>query len=89
MIEIIESKKQLEQITKKPVQYFAYPNGKVNKDYDLRHVTMAKNAGFNAAFTTATGSAKASNDLFQLPRCRPWDTNPTFYGLRLLSWLAK
>lgn len=86
--EIIENKKQLEQITGKPVRLFAYPNGKVGMDFDERHVAMAKEAGFTAAFTTAIGPATKANDTFKLPRCRPWDTSPLMYGIRLLRWLA-
>lgn len=87
--EIEGGKQQLEQIIGKPVRLFAYPNGKVGMDYDERHVAMAKEAGFDAAFTTAIGAARHSQDLFQLPRSRPWDSTPFLYGLRLLRWLAR
>lgn len=87
--EIEGGKKQLEQITGKPVRLFAYPNGKVGMDFDERHVAMAKEAGFTAAFTTALGSATHKNDPFQLPRSRPWDSTPFLFGLRLLRWLSR
>ena len=86
--EIAGGKQQLEQIISKPVRLFAYPNGKAGMDFDMRHVAMAKEAGYTAAFTTALGAASKAHDPFQIPRSRPWDTTPLFFGLRLLRWLA-
>jgi peptidoglycan/xylan/chitin deacetylase (PgdA/CDA1 family) len=87
--EIVQCKRDLEAITGSPVRYFAYPNGKVGKDFDQRHVEMVKAAGFTAAFTTEVGAAARGRDPFQLPRSRPWDSNPVLFGLRLLRWLAQ
>lgn len=50
---------------------------------------MARQAGFDAAFTTAVGAATSADDRFQIPRSRPWDANVFFYVLRLLRWLAR
>lgn len=86
--EIEAGKNELEAIIDRPVRLFAYPNGKVGKDYDDRHVRMAREAGFTAAFTTAVGAASRRHDLYQLPRSRPWDATPGRFGMRLLSWLA-
>ena len=86
--EIRASKQQLEAIIEKPVRLFAYPNGKLGKDFDQRHVTMANEAGFTAAFTTSRGAATGRHDRFQLPRSRPWDATPARFGFRLLRWLA-
>lgn len=86
--EIRGSKQQLEAITEKPVHLFAYPNGKLGKDFDRRHVQMAKEAGFTAAFTTSRGAATGRHDRFQLPRSRPWDATPSRFAFRLLRWLA-
>ena len=60
--EILDNKHALEQITGRPVRLFAYPNGKVGADYDARHVSMVKQAGYEAAFTTANGSAGREHD---------------------------
>ncbi|WP_426101840.1 polysaccharide deacetylase family protein [Massilia sp. TSP1-1-2] len=87
-LEIAGGKKELEAIIGKPVQLFAYPNGKVGKDYDQRHTQMAKEAGFSAAFTTAIGAVTSGADRFQLPRSRPWDKTPFLFGLRLIRWLG-
>jgi peptidoglycan/xylan/chitin deacetylase (PgdA/CDA1 family) len=87
-LEIEGGKKELEAIIGKPVRLFAYPNGKAGKDFDERHTRMAREAGFAAAFTTKAGAVTGSQDLFQLPRSRPWDSTPFMFGLRLLRWLA-
>ena len=87
--EIEQCKRDLEDITGTPVRYFAYPNGKVGKDFDERHKEMVRSAGFAAAFSTEVGPAVRGRDLFQLPRSRPWDANPFLFGLRLLRWLAQ
>ena len=88
-LEISAGKQSLEKIIGKPVRLFAYPNGKVGKDFDTRHVAMVRAAGFEAAFTTAVGAITRAQDRFQLPRSRPWDTTPFLFGLRLLRWLAQ
>jgi peptidoglycan/xylan/chitin deacetylase (PgdA/CDA1 family) len=86
--EIVESKRALEAIIGEPVRYFAYPNGKTGLDFDNRHVAMARQAGFAAAFTTAHGPVTVAQDLYMVPRARPWDATTFFYMLRLLRWLA-
>lgn len=88
-LEIATGKEQLEHILDKPVRFFAYPNGKVGKDFDKRHVDMVRDAGFSAAFTTAVGAMTRDQDLFQIPRSRPWDASPFLFGLRLLHWMAQ
>jgi peptidoglycan/xylan/chitin deacetylase (PgdA/CDA1 family) len=87
--EIEQCKHDLEAITGKPVRYFAYPNGKPGLDFNPRHAVMVREAGYEAAFSTAAGAANAAHDLFQLPRSSPWDTTPMLYALRLLRWLAQ
>ncbi|MES2900220.1 MAG: polysaccharide deacetylase family protein [Pseudomonadota bacterium] len=86
--EIVENKRQLEAITGQPVTLFAYPNGKYGIDFDQRHVQMAGQAGYQAAFTTAIGSATRRDDLFKIPRSRPWDASRLMFAARLLKWLA-
>lgn len=86
--EMVDSKHALEAITGAPVRYFAYPNGKAGLDFDQRHVAMARQAGFDAAFTTAPGPVTVAQDWYMVPRSRPWDATTFFYMLRLLRWLA-
>lgn len=87
--EIVENKRVLEAIIGKPLQLFAYPNGKVGMDFDQRHVAMVEAAGYMAAFTTTPGAAGQADSLFELPRSRPWDETPLRFSMRLLSWLAR
>lgn len=87
-MEIADGKRQLEEIICKPVRLFAYPNGKIGKDFDQRHAVMAQEAGYDAAFTTAVGAVTNAQSRYALPRSRPWDKTPFMFGLRLLRWLA-
>ena len=82
--EIADGKEMLEGIINAPVQLFAYPNGKPNKDYHAIHVKMVKEVGFDAAVSTAWGAVRSHDDLFQIPRFTPWDKNELFYTLRML-----
>jgi hypothetical protein len=82
--EIRTSKAQLEAITGAPVTLFAYPNGKPGRDYHKEHVDIVRQAGFEAAVSTAAGVANISSDPYQLPRFRPWDKTPGRFLLRLL-----
>lgn len=43
-----------------------------------------REAGFEAAVTTAPGVCSSRSDLFQLPRFAPWDRSRWRYGARLL-----
>ena len=87
--EIEGSKLELEALIETPVTMFAYPNGKPGKDYLAKHAEMVKQAGFEAAVSTAPGVASAGVDLYQLPRFTPWDAGRTRYGIRMLSNLRK
>lgn len=83
--EIAEGKAKLEAIIGTPLRLFAYPNGKPEKDYLPAHVKMVKEAGFEAAVSTAWGAAQHDNDMFQLPRFTPWDKSEWRYVLRMVQ----
>lgn len=85
--EIADCKRELEAITGRPVRLFAYPNGKAGTDFTGRHLDMVRAAGYDAAFTTATGAATRSHSLYAFPRSRPWDVRPLPFAARLLQWL--
>lgn len=83
-LEIIESKRQLEQLLRAPVRTFAYPNGRPVDDYSAAHVAMVREAGFSVAVSTAWGAATRRCDPWQMPRVAPWDRSPVRFALRLL-----
>ena len=83
--EMSESKLFLENLLGKRVSLFAYPNGKPGIDYLTEHVTLAQEIGFDAAVSTAMGSAGGGVDPYQVPRFTPWDRSRMRFGVRLLS----
>ena len=83
--EILSSKRRLEEITGASVATFAYPNGRPRRDYEPRHVRLARECGFAAAVSTAWGAASADSDLFQIPRIAPWDRTATRFAVRMLK----
>lgn len=66
LYELIESKKQLEVLTQKPVTSFAYPFG----IYSERDVEIAKQAGYHNAVTTKEGIDSDHPDFMQLQRIK-------------------
>lgn len=82
--EIAQSKARLETLLGEPVRLFAYPNGKPGEDYRRETVDLVREAGFDAAFSTAWGSAGPGADPHQLPRFTPWERTPVRFGLRML-----
>lgn len=89
MHEISESKRELERITGRQVNAFAYPNGRPGKDYDARHVAMVRDAGFEVAVSTGWGAATRDSDPLQIPRIAPWDRNALRYGARMVKALTE
>jgi peptidoglycan/xylan/chitin deacetylase (PgdA/CDA1 family) len=83
-LEIAGGRRQLERIIQAPVRLFAYPNGKIGQDFDLRHVELVKSMGYEGAVTTAWGTAQADGDLFQLPRFTPRDRSSSSFLLRMV-----
>lgn len=87
--EIANGKEILEGIIHAPVRLFAYPNGKPGRDYMADHVRMVRKIGFDAAVSTAHGAARASSDLYQLPRFTPWDRGSVRFMLRMAQNMLK
>ncbi|GIX21524.1 MAG: polysaccharide deacetylase [Gammaproteobacteria bacterium] len=81
--EIEGSKAQLEALIGAPVRLFAYPNGRPGRDWGPRERALVAGAGFEAAFSTAWGTAGRDSDPFALPRFTPWDRRPLPFLLRL------
>lgn len=83
--EIHGGKADLEAILREPVKLFAYPNGKPGTDYLGKHADMVREAGYEAAVSTAPGVARPMSDVLQLPRFTPWDHTALRFGLRLVA----
>lgn len=81
--EIQQGRDRLQVLTDRPVQVFAYPNGKPDQDYDASHVALVRRLGFRAAVSTAAGAAGSGADLFQLPRYTPWAKGLPLWAARL------
>lgn len=82
--EIADSKELLEQIIQGPIEFFAYPNGKYQQDFNDDHVAIVRDLGFKAAFTTEWGVAQPGTDcVYKLKRFTPWDRSPGKFCLRL------
>lgn len=86
--EIEGGKARLEELLQARVPLFAYPNGRPDEDFRAEHAEMVRAAGFDAAVTTAWGSARADSHPFQLPRFTPWDRNRWAFGLRMARNLS-
>ncbi len=62
--EIFESKRILEEILSKKVNYFAYPYG----DFDQNIINLVREAGYKLAFGTLPGDILRKSDYLSLPR---------------------
>jgi len=82
--EIGQNKEELEQILQAPVRFFAYPNGKLGRDYLPEHAKLVKNCGYEAALTTDWGCIDRKADLWRLPRFTPWDNSRLRFMLRMV-----
>jgi len=82
--EIETSKAVLESWLQAPVNYFAYPNGRIDRDYGFLHQEQVKALGFKAAFSTNPGVASEVSNIWQLPRFTPWDKGNIKFMLRLM-----
>lgn len=83
--EIAGGKARLETILGESISFFAYPNGRPEKDYLFKHAVMVQEAGYVGAVSTSPGAARRGADLFQLPRFTPWDRTEFRFGLRLIA----
>lgn len=73
--EVKTNKDFIEDITQKPVKTFAYPNGKVGRDFDESHERIIENSGYHYAFSTEQRFVSPTSSRFSLPRFSPWSEN--------------
>jgi peptidoglycan/xylan/chitin deacetylase (PgdA/CDA1 family) len=80
--EIFISKKTIEDQLEESIKAFAYPNGTIE---DFNEVTkkLVRDAGYSCAVTTIFGTNDVHQDVFELRRGTPWDTDVHRFGLRL------
>lgn len=85
--EIVDSKKQLEDLVGQEVKYFSYPFGR----FDREAVDLVREAGYQAAFG-GVPTRVSDNNLFTIPR-KPLNVFDNFYTLDMkirssrLSWM--
>jgi peptidoglycan/xylan/chitin deacetylase (PgdA/CDA1 family) len=82
--EIFDSRKQLEQMTGRPVTSFSYPYG----DYDEAAVRLVGEAGYTQACTNEPGRVSDSTSPLRLPRrkCLNWSREE--FAERLAGWIS-
>jgi len=83
--DIARGRDELKSILGHAPQLFAYPNGRLGKDYSAEHVAIVERLGFDAAFTTNPGACRKGDQRWELPRFTPWDRTPGRFALRLLQ----
>ena len=82
--EISASRAHLERILARPVELFAYPNGRPGRDFGAEHVAIVRELGFRGAVSTGWGAAAGATDVLQLPRIAPWDRTSLRYAARMI-----
>jgi len=87
--EIVDGRRELEEVIGERVKVFAYPNGKPKQDYDQSHVERVRELEFCAAVSTAWGVSDRTSDRYQLARFTPWDRDMRRFRLRLAQNLFR
>lgn len=82
--EIQEGRQYLENTLGVPVRLFAYPNGKPGIDFLPEQVSIVRELGFVAGFSTQQGVATQFSDPYQLPRFTPWRSGVRWFIPELL-----
>jgi len=67
-----------------PAMGFAYPNGKIEQDFNQQTADLVKKLGLSYAVTTHDGICTPDSDFYQLPRASSWEKRPLRFHLRLL-----
>ncbi|HQX05207.1 MAG TPA: polysaccharide deacetylase family protein [Zoogloea sp.] len=81
--QMADNRTHLTRLLGRAPRYFAYPNGRPEQDYLAVHARIARELGYEAAFTTSYGSAGPESGSFELPRFTPWDKDALRFSLRL------
>lgn len=70
--EIGDARDWLSGVIGRPVNGFAYPNGKPGTDFLPSHVDLVKQCGYQYAVTTGWGRVGPKTSRFEIPRFTPW-----------------
>jgi len=81
-VEVNASKAAIEAQLGARVTAFAYPGGK-RPDFDESVKRIVKDAGYDCALTAIPGSNDAGQDLFELRRGTPWETDVPGFAARM------
>jgi peptidoglycan/xylan/chitin deacetylase (PgdA/CDA1 family) len=65
--QMADNRTHLTRLLGRAPRYFAYPNGRPEQDYLAVHARIARELGYEAAFTTSYGSAGPESGSFELP----------------------
>jgi peptidoglycan/xylan/chitin deacetylase (PgdA/CDA1 family) len=82
--EIRSGKQHLEELVGRPVESFAYPNGRFDRDV----VESVREAGFRCAVTTIARAVRRRDNLLRLPRFGVENWSGDEFERRLSSWGA-
>lgn len=82
--EILTNRDILQNLSLRPVQSFAYPNGSWPQDFSEQHCQLVQQAGYRFAVSTNWGVNSSQTDRFRLLRFTPWDHQKFRFQLRLL-----
>ncbi|MFQ5754161.1 MAG: polysaccharide deacetylase family protein [bacterium] len=80
--EISGSKLEIEKNFKKPVNYFAFPNG-LKGDYNSEHLALLEKHGFYAGFSVGYGFNNANSNRFDLVRIPMGDFSVPSFVMKL------
>ena len=83
--QLVFDRQAIAAITGVPPTLFAYPNGRLGRDFTAAHVQMVRESGYVGAVTTDVGCASAASDPLLLPRQSPWQRSP----LRLVAGITR
>jgi peptidoglycan/xylan/chitin deacetylase (PgdA/CDA1 family) len=84
--EILDSKQILEGIIGSKIKHFAYPNGKLDVDFDASHQKIIRDLGFESGLSTNWGAlTDIASQRYNIPRFTPWDDSSLLFSLRLIN----
>jgi peptidoglycan/xylan/chitin deacetylase (PgdA/CDA1 family) len=87
-VELLTNKQYLEAIIGQPVNFLAFPNGLSGRDFTKQHSKIAKQLGFQAAFSTNDGGALSTTNPYAIPRFMPYRKQLPLFALSIAKIAA-